>query len=174
MSFIVDSKVSYSIGDQNLVFPRNIEFEIVHKINVRDKNLYRESSDFVGLNISDTTECFNPIINFSKNGRTRKILVGKKKYSLFESSDVTNYTGLNYFDPKESLSWNMAAEFCESRGLHLLTIGDAEEERSVLSLLSQKSPGRSDMTVSVYLGLKSQRQVYFIFVCTICRKTWVG
>ena len=163
ISFIVDSKVSYSIGDENLVFPRNIDFEIVHKID--NKNLYRGSSDFVGVNISDrsTNECFNPIINFRENGKTNTILIDGKNYTLFKSSDVINYTGLNYLDPKENLSWNMAAEFCESRGLHLLTIGDAEEETFVLSLLSQKSPERSEMIVSVYLGLKSRRQVYSIF-----------
>ena len=165
LSFVVDSKVSYSVGNQNLVFPRNIDFEIVHKIN--NKNLYRESSGFIGVTISDTTECFNPTINFAEYGKMYTILNGGNKYSLFESDDVLNHTGIYYsiVDVKENLTWNMVAEFCESRGMHLPTIGDAEEERAVLSLLSQKSPERSDMSVSVYLGLTSQRQVYIFHFC---------
>ena len=164
LSFIVDSKVSYSVGDKNLVFPRNIDFEIVHKID--NKNLYRGSSDFVGVNISDTNKCFNPTIHFAEYGKMNTILIDKKIYSPFESDEVINHTEsyLSSYDKPENLSWNTAAEFCESRGLHLLTIGDAEEEREVLSLLSQKSPERSEMTVSVYLGLIARRQVHFISV----------
>ena len=170
LSFVVDSKVSYSVGDQNLIFPRNIDFEIVHKID--NKNLYRGSSDFIGVTISDTTECFNPIINFAKKAKISKILVEDKKYSLFESSDVTKNTRSYYsiYDKPENLTWNMAAKFCQSQGLHLLTIADAKEEKEVLSLLSQKSPGRSEMSVSIYLGLIARRQVYPSF-CHPCMRT---
>ena len=159
LSFVVDSKISYKFGDKNLIYPRNIEFEILHERNGKD--LYGNSSDFIGLTIRNTTECFNPRINFGENGRTNEMISEGRKYIIFHTDDVFNDTyNYNYVDPSDNnLTWNFAAEFCESKGLHLLTIGDAEEERTVLSLLSQKSPGRSDMTVSVYLGLIAQIQV---------------
>ena len=132
------------------------------------KDLYENSSNFIGLTIRNTTECFNPRINFGENGRTNKMISEGKKYIIFHSDDVINDT--NYYISfyisisLNNLTWNLAAEFCESKGLHLLTIGDAEEEKTVLSLLSQKSPGRSDMTVSVYLGLIAQREVFISFL----------
>ena len=151
LSFVVDTKISFKVGDKNLIYPRNIEFEILHEMNGKD--LYRESSDFIGLTIRNTTECFNPRINFGENGRTNMMISEGKKYIIFHTDDVVNHTSYNNFvdPPENNLTWNLTKEFCESQGLHLLTIGDAEEERTVLSLLSQKSPGRSDMTVSVYL-----------------------
>ena len=167
--FVVDSKVTISAADNNLVFPRNMEFEILHEINYKD--IYKDSSDFIGLTISDTTECFNPIINFVQKERTKFITFKGRQYFLFNGDDVF---GPNYwymlsfvFEKYSQISWNRASQHCESLGLHLLTIGDAEEERAVLSLLSQKSPRRPDVAISIFLGLITGEQVPFISFITI-------
>ena len=167
MSFVVDSKVSYRAGDRNIIFPRNVEFEIIHATNNK-KDIYVESSSFITMKINDTTECIDPIINLAENGKTRNITFEGRQYFLFTGHDLLKFLKDFSFlfdddDWHGQISWNMAAIYCESLGLHLLTIGDVEEERAVLSLLSQKSPGRSDIAVSVFLGLISQRQVYSIF-----------
>ena len=166
LSFVVDSKVSYEVGDEKLVFPRNTEFEILHEINYED--IYAESSDHLGLTITDTTDCFNPIINFAQKGRTNNISFKERQYFLFNSDDDfrLNFWNLfsRIFEKYSQISWNQAAYFCESRGLHLLTIGDVEEERAALSLLLQKSPQRADTSISVFLGLITRKEVSFTFV----------
>ena len=131
-----------------------MEFEIFHRLNCKD--LYQRSPGYIELKINDTTKCFDPIINFAGQGKTNNITFEGRKYFLFNGVD--EYLGWSSFfwdNWYGQVSWNTAAEFCESRGLHLLTIGDAEEERAVLSLLSQKSPGTAHTTVSVFLGLNN-------------------
>ena len=161
MSFVVDSKVSYTAGDNHLIFPRNMEFAIIHERNYKD--IYKDSSDFVEMTISDTTECFNPIINFAQKERTKFITFKGRQYFLFNGDDVFSsnfwYMLISVFERYSQISWNRAAQHCESLGLHLLTIGDAEEERVVLSLLSQKSPKRPDVAISIFLGLITEVEV---------------
>ena len=167
LSLVVDSKVSYKAEDRNIIFPRNMEFEILHSLDYKD--LYVKSPGYIGLKINNTTKCFNPIINFAGTDKINNITFEGRQYFLFNGDDdgvddSLDSLGLFYLDYWHGqISWNRAAQYCESRGLHLLTIGDAEEERDVLSLLSQKSPGRSHIVVSVFLGLISQRQVIFNF-----------
>ena len=166
LSFVVDNKVSYKVGDKKLVFPRNTEFPILHEINYED--IYAESSYYLGLAINDTTDCFNPIINSAEKRRTRNISFKERQYFIFNADDVygPNFWGLisHFFEKYSQISWKQAAYFCESRGLHLLTIADAEEERPALSLLSQKSPQRSDISISAFLGLITRKEVCFSLV----------
>ena len=113
LSFVVDSKVSYKVGDKKLVFPRITEFEILHEINYED--IYAESSDYLGLTISDATGCFNPIINFVEKGRTNNISFKERRYFLFNSDDDfrLNFWNLfsRIFEKYSQISWNQAANF---------------------------------------------------------------